>query len=145
LVFAQLEREQTSERVVDVMTFRAEQGLFNGGTPPFGYDVINKELVPHKQERKVIELMFNQFLETKSTATIARELNAMGLKNRTGLLWDKRRIEYILKNPIYTGQLKWDEKLFNSIHQPLVSKQTFDTIKDIFEENKYRSPRSKEK
>jgi site-specific DNA recombinase len=87
--------------------------------------------------------MFNNFLETKSTASIARELNAMGLKNRNGLLWDKRRIEYILKNPIYTGQLKWNEKLFDSIHQPLVSKEIFNKTEDIFEENKYRSPRSK--
>ncbi len=37
LVFAQLEREQNSERVSDVMTYRASLGLHNGGYPPFGY------------------------------------------------------------------------------------------------------------
>src|SRR6185436_2589283 len=52
LVFAQLEREQTSERVKDVLAFRAENGQHNGGKPAYGYDAVNKELVPHKQERK---------------------------------------------------------------------------------------------
>ncbi|MDD4804893.1 MAG: recombinase family protein, partial [Candidatus Pacebacteria bacterium] len=37
LVFAQLEREQTSERIVDVMHHRASQGLFNGGRRIYGY------------------------------------------------------------------------------------------------------------
>lgn len=136
LVFAQLEREQTSERVIDVMAFRAEQGLYNGGTPPYGYDVINKELVPHKQEKKIIEMIFNNFLETTSTASIARELNAIGIKNRNGLLWDKRRIEYILKNQIYTGQIKWNNQLFDSVHQPLITKDVFDKVINIFKDNK---------
>lgn len=71
LVFAQLEREQTSERVTDVMTFRAEQGLYNGGNIPYGYDLINKELVPHKQDKKIVERLFDKFIETKSTAMVA--------------------------------------------------------------------------
>ncbi len=46
LVFAQLEREQTSERLIDVLSYRASQGLYNGGVRPFGYTNVNKELVP---------------------------------------------------------------------------------------------------
>ena len=42
LVFAQLEREQTSERLSDVMNYRATQGLFNGGFRPFGYAIVEK-------------------------------------------------------------------------------------------------------
>ena len=86
LVFAQLEREQVSERVSDVMVYRAEQGLHNGGVPPYGYDVINKELIPHKKEKKTVEFVFNHFIETKSTAAVAKELNSMGIKNRNGSL-----------------------------------------------------------
>jgi DNA invertase Pin-like site-specific DNA recombinase len=82
LVFAQLEREQTSERVSDIMIYRAEQGLYNGGGIPYGYDVINKELVPHKQEKKALELIFNKFLETKSTSAVTKELNLMGIRKR---------------------------------------------------------------
>jgi len=33
MVFAQLEREQTSERTLDVLKHRAREGLWNGGYP----------------------------------------------------------------------------------------------------------------
>jgi len=132
LVFAQLEREQNSERVIDVMTYRAEQGLFNGGTTPYGYDVINKELVPHKQERKVVELIFNKFIETNSTVLVAKELNALGARTRNNMLWDKRGIDYILRNPVYIGKLKWNNQLFSSLHQPIITELKMDQVKNIF-------------
>ena len=134
LVFAQLEREQNSERVSDVMLFRAEQGMFNGGTPPYGYDIINKELIPHKQERKIVELIFDKFIETKSTALTAREINAFGARNRTNSLWDKRRIDYVLRNPVYIGKMKWNEQLFPALHQPIITEAKMQHAKEIFEE-----------
>ncbi len=132
LVFAQLEREQNSERVSDVMTYRAEQGLFNGGTPPYGYDVINKELVPHKKERKIVELVFDKFIETKSTVLVAKELNAIGARTRNNMLWDKRGIDYLLRNPVYIGKLKWNNQLFSALHQPIITESKMELVKNIF-------------
>jgi site-specific DNA recombinase len=137
LVFAQLEREQNSERVSDVMTFRAEQGLFNGGTNPFGYDIVNKELIPHKQERKILEFIFNKFIETKSTAIVARELTAQGFLNRNSRPWNKRRVDYILRNPIYIGKIQWNESMYNGVHQPLITEAVFNKIQEIFKNRKY--------
>ena len=37
LVFAELERKMTSERVTDIMLGRASQGLWNGANVPYGY------------------------------------------------------------------------------------------------------------
>jgi site-specific DNA recombinase len=144
MVFAQLERETNSERVIDVMTFRAEQGLFNGGTPPYGYDVINKELVPHKQERKIVEMIFDRFIENKSTILTAQELNAIGARNRNNMLWDKRRIDYILRNPAYIGKIKWNEQLFTALHQPIITEAKMQQVKEIFEEriNKYAATKT---
>ena len=82
LVFAQLEREQTAERIKDVFAWRAEQGLYNGGTRPFGYDSVSSELIPHKQARKVVEFIFDCFLETKSTAIVAQKCLETGLYDR---------------------------------------------------------------
>lgn len=52
LVFAQLEREQTSERTSDVLRYRAKLGLYNGGVTPFGYISANKELVISKKKKR---------------------------------------------------------------------------------------------
>ena len=142
LVFAQLEREQTAERIKDVFAWRAEQGLYNGGTRPFGYDSISSELVPHKQERKIVEFIFNTFLELKSTTLVAKECNNLGFKRRSGLLWDKREIHKILKRPIYKGFVMWNDQLHNGVHQPLITEATFEKIQDIFKDRDLRSPRN---
>jgi len=52
LVFAQLEREQTAERIKDVFAWRAEQGFYNGGTRPFGYDSVSSELCHTNKNEK---------------------------------------------------------------------------------------------
>ena len=65
LVFAQLEREQTSERIRDVLAYRAEQGMNNGGLRPYGYASVSKELVPDTRESKTVQLIYEKFLEIK--------------------------------------------------------------------------------
>jgi len=137
LVFAQLEREQTSERVTDVMSFRAEQGFYNGGHLSFGYDLINAELVPHKKERKVIEIVFNRFLETQSTSQVAHELNAEGQKTRKDHLWTAAKIDYVLRNPLYIGKIKWNKKSYPGIHQPLITEETFNRVQNIFSKRRF--------
>lgn len=133
LVFAQLEREQTSERVKDVMAYRAENGLHNGGKPAYGYDLVNKGLVPHKQERKIIELIFNKFIETKSTLETAKALNALGYRNRMDKLWDCRKILQIIKNPLYIGKVNWADKQYPGLHQPLIPEKIFDQVQIVFQ------------
>jgi site-specific DNA recombinase len=143
LVFAQLEREQTAERISDVMNYRAGQGLRNGGPVPYGYDVVNKELVPHKQEKKTLELIFNKFIETKSTVTLAHSLNEAGYRNREGQLWDCRRLHKMLHNPVYKGQMLWGKQVFESVHQALVSDDKFETVQYILSRRKHLSGNSK--
>ena len=143
LVFAQLEREQTAERISDVMGYRASQGLYNGGVPPFGYDVISKELIIHKQEKKIIEIMFDKFLETKSTSLTADMLNALGYKNRFGKLWDKKMLNRILRMPVYIGKTIWKNKLHQGIHQPIISEDVFNKVQNIFEQRKYHQDKTK--
>ena len=132
LVFAQLEREQTSERLRDVLSFRASQGLFNGGMYPYGYTAINKELTPHLKEKKIVEVMIRQFIELKSVADVASFLNDQGYRNRTGKLWDRRQVQRILQNPLYVGKMKWGETLHQGLHQPLISEKRFNEIQLIF-------------
>jgi hypothetical protein len=143
LVFAQLEREQTSERVTDVCNYRAEQGLYNGGTRPFGYISVNKELVPDKQEKKVGEMMFDKFIETHSTARVAHELNAMGARTYNGKLWDKRYVHVLLKKPVYIGKVQWNGKIHDGIHRPIITEGTFKKVQDIFQKKNYTSPRNR--
>ena len=132
LVFAQLEREQTSERLSDVMNFRATQGLFNGGFRPYGYSIVEKELVPYPKEKEQVEFIFDKFLDNHSTTLTAKALNHIGYRNRKGDLWDKRQIQRVLQNPVYIGQIRWNRQCYTGVHLPLVSEKQFKTAQLLF-------------
>ncbi|MFC1771512.1 recombinase family protein [Candidatus Margulisiibacteriota bacterium] len=132
LVFAQLEREQTSERLIDVLDYRASQGLYNGGIRPYGYTNVNKELIPYKKEKDILEVIFKTFVETESTTATQNTLNEAGFRNRNNLAWDKRGIHNILNNPIYIGKMRWKENIYQGIHPPIISEELFNKVKDIF-------------
>jgi site-specific DNA recombinase len=134
LVFAQLEREQTSERLSDVMNFRATQGLFNGGFRPYGYSIVEKELVPYPKEKEQVEFIFDKFLDNRSTTLTAKALNNIGYRNRKGDLWDKRQIQRVLQNPVYIGQIRWNRQCYAGVHQPLVSEKHFKTAQLLFKQ-----------
>ena len=145
LVFAQLEREQTSERIADVMVHRARQGLFNGGRRVFGYSIIEKERVPYPKEKQIVELVFQKFLETHSTCLVANYLIEQGFKYMDGKKWDMRKVMQVLKQNAYIGEINWSGKTFKGVHQPLISVSTFEKAQEIlktksFVRNTYTNP-----
>ena len=133
LVFAQLEREQTSERIADVMGFRARQGLYNGGLRPLGYTTVDKEIVPYKKEKDIVEILFNTFLTTRSTTHTAKTLNDMGFRDRRNNIFDCRQVQWILQNPVYAGKIRWNGELYEGVHQPIISEKKFQQVQEIFD------------
>jgi DNA invertase Pin-like site-specific DNA recombinase len=59
--FAELEREKISERTRDAKRYLSSQGVFIGGSRPFGHDIVEdgdvKRLVPNEAEQAVIDRM----------------------------------------------------------------------------------------
>jgi len=137
LVFAQLEREQTSERIADVMTHRASQGLFNGGRRIFGYSIIEKEMVPYPKEKQIVEIIFSKFLETHSTGSVLAFLIENGFKYRDGKDWGLRPILKILKQSAYIGKVNWSNKTYTGVHQPLINVSTFEKVQNILDSKAY--------
>ena len=145
LVFAQLEREQTSERIKDVFEYRASHGLFNGGICPYGYTNVNKELIPYPKERQVVELIFDKFIDLKSTTQVAKFLNETGYRDRNSKLWDKRRIQKILQYKTYIGKTLWNGKHYQGIHQPIISDQKHEEVQIIFDRRRNLKEKSSTK
>jgi len=141
LVFAQLEREQTAERITDVMQYRASLGLHNGGHPPFGYVCVNKEWVIFQKEKELVELIFGRFRELKSTLLVATTLNDMGLKARRGKLWDCRQILKMLQSQTYLGHRKWKDQIFKNTHPPIIAEKYFQEVASILKKrpNKFNN------
>jgi DNA invertase Pin-like site-specific DNA recombinase len=67
-----------------------------------------------------------------SLPRLVDELDGLGLRNRAGRRVTLNGISTILNNPFYMGliRLRKTKELFRGIHQPIVSKQLFDTVQN---------------
>jgi site-specific DNA recombinase len=52
LSFAQFEREVTGERIRDKIAASKAKGMWMGGVPPLGYDVVERKLVVNEPEAR---------------------------------------------------------------------------------------------
>ena len=127
LVFAQLEREQTSERTIDVLQYRASKGLWKGGTVPYGYDKKDKKLIVDEKESKVVKKIFEIYVETGSIAEVYKELKSQNVKNRKGNFFTRQAIAQLVRNVIYAGKIKHNSEIYQGIHEPIIS----ETISDL--------------
>lgn len=115
LVFAELERNMTSERVTAVMLSRAEQGYWNGGKVPYGYDYDkeHKEFKINEAEASVVRMIHEMYRSRHSTLWVAKELNERGIFPRSGKPWNPVTVSKMLNNPFYCGKMRYnyrDEK-----------------------------------
>ena len=86
LVFAELERKLTSERVTDVMIGRAQNGQWNGARVPYGWDWDEEKQMPvhSKKEAQYGIDMYHRYLEGYSTLRIARYNNEHNIPTKRG-------------------------------------------------------------
>lgn len=110
LVFAELERNMTSERVTDTMISRASNGLWNGGRIPFGYDYNSDASVfsIREDEAKVCQLLKDDYIANKSLTGTARMLNAEGYVTRAGAAWTPTAVWIIASSPFYAGIYRYN-------------------------------------
>lgn len=153
LVFAELERKMTSERVTAVMLSRANNGQWNGGRVPFGYnyDKTTKIFSVNEAEAATIRHIYDKYEELQSLLLTAKYLNDAGYKTRSGIPWNPTTVSIILKNPFYVGnylynkhdlsktnyRLKTNRRpeaewiLVEDHHEPIVEKERWLTINEM--------------
>lgn len=110
LVFAELERNMTSERVTATMISRAGAGIWNGGKIPYGYsyDYETKQFTILEDEAVVVRRMFDLYEQYESLLRVSRTLNDEGFCTRAGGLWQPVTVTHILKSPFYVGTWRYN-------------------------------------
>lgn len=138
---AQLESEQTGERVQIGMTQKQEDPEANAilGKVPFGYrvDKSNPDPKKHKileipKEIPVVKKIFKLYDQGLFTSQIARKL---GIHPRTGKPWNRDSVLYILHNPFYADRFLWDGKIKPVGIDPLITKEFYNEIQDKIYKN----------
>ena len=110
MVFAQLERETTAERVRDNYYQRVKLGSWPGGPAPYGFsigripDAMGKRspaLIPN-ENMEVVKRIFDTYaLAEASLGSVARMLNADGIPAPKRATWDNVTLSRILHSPLY--------------------------------------------
>lgn len=155
LVFAELERKLTGERVTAVMLSRAEKGLWNGAPIPLGYkwDKTVKFPVIDENESKSIKIIYDTYQKTKSTAAVKKFLNSEGIKTKKNGTWTTKTISDIIRNPFYKGTYRYNYKesgrgklkdkkewiLVDNNHAGIISEEQWTTCNEIMDVNAKRN------
>ena len=136
-VFAQLERELTSERVSVALDEKFKQSKY---APSFlkGYLRKNDKLKIIKNEADCVQLCFDTYIQTKNLSETARILNRAGYRGKRGKEFSANSVKVILKNKTYAGYIKYLENEKSGLHKSIISIRTFNKVQKILEQ-KHRS------
>ncbi len=119
---AEIERENIRVQTMEGRIQKAREGKWNGGFAPYGYKLVNGELVINEEEAEAIRVIFNQYVNTNTGANgIAKYLEDHGIhkiirQNGKTPLFDASLIRKILKNPVYCGKIAYGRRKMEKIH-----------------------------
>lgn len=75
--------------------------------PAFGYVIKDKQYYPDPNEAPIVQMIFDDFVSGMGFRDLAAKLNNLGIRSHRGNKFENRNIEYILRNPVYIGKLRW--------------------------------------
>lgn len=130
-------------------------------TPPaFGYDVKDGIYVPNPTEAPLVRRIFESYLSGVGCRRIAAALGADGVRTKRGNLPDNRFVEYILRNPVYIGKIRWSKEgraaskrkyddenvlIVDGKHEPLINLETWDAVQAKLDAQKKAYPKYQRK
>lgn len=145
LSFAQFEREVTGERIRDKIAASKAKGLWMGGSPPLGYDPVDRKLVVNEAEADSVRYIFQRFLELKSISAVVEDLKSRGIKSKCwinrhgkptgGCGFGRTAVNYLLSNPVYLGAIRHKKAIYRDAHAPIIDQNTWDAVQALREQN----------
>jgi len=136
--FAQMEREVIAERTKDKVRASRRKGLWTGGRPLLGYDVVDKRLVVNEDEAERVRAIFELYLDRGSLLAVIDELRSRAWTAKTwtnqkgetvrGRAFTKTSLYGLLTNPLYAGQVRAGDELVEGAHDPVVDKDIWHAV-----------------
>jgi len=126
-VFAQLEKDQITERFTMGRIGRAKSGLFHGGgNAPTGYDYVDGHLIVNEFQAMQVREVFERFKNGESVHSIQRAMH----EKYGG--WTNHTLVYnVLRNSLYIGMVKFNGVEYEGEHTPIVDGSLFYEIQTL--------------
>ena len=141
MLFAQFEREMIAERTYEKMAEQAKKGRWSGGHPILGYDAVEKKLIVNKEQAKLVQTLFDKYLEVASIARTARWANDNGHRTKSVRYSNGREvkprkftradIQRMLSNITYIGKVRFDEMEFDGEHEGIIDEKKFIEVQKL--------------
>ncbi|MEV2907483.1 recombinase family protein [Paenibacillus larvae] len=140
-IFAQWYRENLAEEVRKGMEKRTKKGFHNVTVPLYGYKLENGELIINPDEAKWVKWIFQQYISGIGTTNIAKRLNEMGIRRKSGAKWDQHKVMTTLSNVHYLGKVHWKDRnkeekcriISDGKHEAIIDEKTFEQAKYILQ------------
>jgi len=127
--------DNLSEETRKGMNEKAAQGGYPHRAP-VGYrnDTTNHTIVVEPEEADYIRRMFEWYATGDySLQDIRQRCIETGFRGGWGSRpISKSKVELILKNPFYAGQFRWHGKLVAGKHEPIITRDLFDRVQEVF-------------
>lgn len=117
--FAEFERNIIGDRTTFGMERKAKEGGFITKAP-FGYKLVNKQLLVDETQTEKIKGIFEEFLNTPISLTQLAKKNGFTTSG----------IKKLLLNTTYIGKVKFANKETEGQHQPILEKELFDKVQE---------------
>ena len=139
---ADLFSRRLSKRVKVGMAESARKGKYVGGTPPFGYRVVNGKMVIDEKQAEIVRRVFRQYADGIGKKKIVDDLNANGYRTASGSEWKLSSISSMLPNRKYIGEYIYDGIDVSGGCPAIVDKALFDDVQKVIAATKH-APASK--
>ena len=140
--FAQFEREVIGERIRDKFAASKQKGMWMGGALPLGYQVEDRKLYIDKKEAEDVIHIFKRFIALRSITKLLIELKRDGYRTkqyvsgrgnlRGGTSINKQYCYRLLQNKIYIGKIVHKDKVYEGLHESIISQEIWDKVQKIF-------------
>ena len=170
---AEIEREIIRAQTTEGCVQKAREGKWNGGMSPYGYKLIDGQLILNEEEATVIRTIFDLYVNTTAGPSgVAKYLANHGVKKTARRANDndyfsEHVIHSILINPVYMGKIAFGRRkmekikgtrneyhvvnsddyiLADGIHEAIISEELWEAAqaKMLRRHNKYRRSNKRE-
>lgn len=143
---AEDELDNIKDRTSSVLRNRAEKG-YKLGKAPVGYlngkDEHNHGIIiPDPDKKDHIKRCYELYATGLfSYNRVGQELAKYGFVDSKGKAYSQKRIQDILKSPVYIGKVTHGEDIFDGIHEPIISNELFYRVQLLLKGSEIKRPK----